>query len=104
MLVPFLNPGSEGLWTPRSRLLSILGLEQSSSSRSKSKRLDGGQFSLLGAGHLVAMTFLRRTSRLWQLLTDKQQATSCQKLKITSGTKHTRAHTTSKLYFYLNEQ
>ena len=44
--------------------------------KSKLKRLDGGQFVLLGAGRLVAMTFLRRTSRLRQLLTDKQQATS----------------------------
>ena len=37
----------------------------------------GRQFFLLGACRLVAMTFLSRTSGPQQLLTDKQQATSC---------------------------
>ena len=50
-------------------------ISKSSSSRLKSKRHDGGQFSLLGTGRLVAMTFLRRTSRPRQLLTDKQHLT-----------------------------
>jgi len=63
------------------------------SSRSKPKCLDDRQLSLLGAGRLIAMTFLRRTSRPRQVLTDKQRAMSCQKLKMTPGTKCTGVHT-----------
>ena len=74
-------------------------VSKSSSSRLKTKCLDGGQFSLFEASCLVAMTVLRKTSRSRQLLTDKQQATSHENLKITSGTKHRRAHTTSKLLY-----
>ena len=85
----FPRPKQRRFSDPKSRPLHILGLEQLGHRlkviivKVESETPRRQTVSLLGACRLVAITFLRRTSRPRQLLTDKQQATSCQKLKIT---------------------